>query len=314
MSKSAKILLYSFLISLVFWLGADKLAKNLEDFFYWQNLSGNKSYLLTAELNQKLLETKLLEAKNKIEPEIKAESAISVEINNKGEEKILFEKNSGQPLPIASLTKLMTALVIFDFDETYKPDQLITISKEAVMQEGSSKYGDLMVGEKLSVEILLHIMLIESSNDAAFALAQPLGENGFVDIMNLYAEDIGLKNTHFANPTGLEPDNLSTVKDLTKLTKYILENYPGIFSITDLQSYEALRPDKTLHHFIPQNTNELLAEFPEIIGGKTGYSPQAKGCLLLILANPKNSSYFINVILGSDDRFGEMKKLVEAMY
>ncbi len=234
--------------------------------------------------------------------EIDAKAVISVKVDSQGNEKILFEKNSEEPLPIASLTKLMTALVVFDLNETYYPSQLITITKEAVLQEGSSKYSDLRIGEELSVEELLHIMLIESSNDAAFALSQPLGQEGFEGVMDLYARNLGLLNTQFANPTGLEsdnpeaPKNFSTAKDLSKLAKYILKNYPQIFEITNKRSYEVLKPDGSVHHFIPQNTNELLGEIPEIIGGKTGWSPEAGGCLLLVLKNSRDNNYYINVI------------------
>ena len=319
------ILLISFILSLPFWWGINALAKNLEDFWFLQEITGN-SQILTADINQKILENKIerlkserLQTENLKDLEIEAKASIVVEIDNKGNERILFEKNSEEPLPIASLTKLMTALVVFDLDETYSLSQLILITKEALLQESNSKYGDLRVGEKLSVENLLHIMLLESSNDAAFALTTPIGEGGFVGLMNFYAKNVGLGNTQFVNSSGLEPDdpkepkNFSTTIDLAKLAKYILENYPQIFEITSKQHYEVLKPDGFVHHFIPQNTNKLLGEIPKIIGGKTGWSPEAKGCLLLILKNPKGNSYFINVILGSNDRFGEMRKIVDIL-
>lgn len=316
-----KILLISFLLSLPFWWGVNVLAENLEDFWFQQEIVKNPE-ILTAAINQKILERKIKKLKlEKLQEErlknleIEARAAISVEIDKKGNEKILFEKNSQELLPIASLTKLMTALVIFDLDETYNLSQTIKISKKAVDQEAVSKYDDLRVGESLSVETLLYIMLIESSNDAAFALTEPIGQQGFVRLMNVYAKHLELENTHFVNPTGLEPDkpqepkNLSTARDLVKLTKFILKSYPQIFEITANQSYEVLKPDGSLHHFIPQNTNKLLGEIPEIIGGKTGWSPEAGGCLLLVLENPNTSKYYINIILGANDRFGEMRKL-----
>jgi len=172
----------------------------------------------------------------------------------------------------------------------------------------------------LSVKNLLHIALIESSNDAAFALTEPIGKQGFVELMNLYSKKIELENTYFVNPTGLEPDkpeepkNVSTVRDIVKLTKYILINYPQIFEITTNQSYQVLNLDNTFHHFIPQNTNELLREIPEIIGGKTGWGIEAGGCLLLVLDNPEEEgSYFISIVLGAKDRFAETRKLINAL-
>lgn len=320
-----KILLVSFVLSLPFWWGINFLADNLENFWFQQELASNPA-LFTAQLNQQILEKKLeelkverLQTQRLQELDIQAKAAISLKVDENGNEKILFEKNREEVLSIASLTKLMTALVVFDLDETYNPSQIITITQEAFSQEGQSKYGDLRVGEKLSVETLLHIMLIESSNDAAFTLTELVGEKGFVDLINLYAKQIGLSNTQFVNPTGIEPDypkgsrNTSTARDLVKLAKYILENYPQIFEITVKQFYTVLKPDGSIHHFIPQNTNELLGEFPEIIGGKTGWGPQAGGCLLLVLKNPKWESFYINVLLGAEDRFTEMRKLIEAI-
>lgn len=320
-----KILLISFALSLPFWWGMNVLAVNLQDFYFQQELTKNQ-YILTAQLNQKILEKGLerlaleKEQRERLAGlEIEAKSVISVELDAEGNRRILFEKNSNELLPIASLTKLMTALVVFDLDESYSPSQLITISKEAVNQEGQSKYGDLMIGEKLSIEALLYIMLIESSNDAAFALSELVGEKGFVDLMNIYAKNLGLSDTRFINPTGLEPDkteepkNLSTAQDLALISEYILRKYPQIFGITVSQSHQVLNPDGSLHHFIPQNTNVLLGEIPEIIGGKTGWSPEAGGCLLLILKNPKRNGYFINLILGSNDRFNEMLKICQRL-
>ena len=154
-------------------------------------------------------------------------------------------------------------------------------------------------------------MLIQSSNDAAFALTGRVGERAFVDLMNIYAGQMGLRHTGFINPTGLEPDNsslpmnTSTAEELAVLAEYILEKEPEIFEITANKSYEVLRPDGSLHDFIPQNTNILLGEMPGIIGGKTGWSPAAGGCLLLIFEKPEGNGYYITVVLGADDRFEE---------
>jgi len=325
MKKKSKILLISFILSLPFWWGMNILAKDVEDFWFQQKIVKNPE-ILTAAVSQKILERKIKELElEKLQEErlenleIEARAAISVEVDSKDKERILFEKNPQKPLAVASLTKLMTALIVFDLDETYSPSQIITITKEAVEQEGSSKYGDLEVGENLSVEALLYTMLIESSNDAAFALSQLIGQEGFVDLMNLYAKNLGLEKTYFVNPNGLEPDNLqepknlSTARDLVKLSKFILKNYPQIFEITANQSYEVLKPDGSLHHFIPENTNKLLGEIPEIIGGKTGWAVEASGCLLLILDNPDSNKYYINIVLGAKDRFAEMRKIIDTI-
>ncbi len=312
-----KILLISLILSLPFWWGMNVLSENLND--VWLGKELNRSLRISdRQIGELKLEKQVRQRFKNLK--IDAKAAILVEVGENNNERILFEKNSQKPLAIASLTKLMTALVIFDLDETYAPSKLIKITKQAVEQEGRSKYKDLTIGGSLSVKNLLYITLIESSNDAAFALTEPIGKQGFVELMNVYAKEIGLENTYFVNPTGLEPDNLdeeknaSTVRDIVKLTKYILKKYPKIFKITTKQSYEVLKPDGTLHHFIPKSTNELLGEIPEIIGGKTGWSPEASGCLLLVLDNPEEEeSYFISIVLGTKDRFAETRKLINAL-
>jgi len=317
--------LVSFVLSLPFWWGINILAKNVESFYFWQEIA-NKPEIFTAQANQQFVNKKLIKlkrekrrAENFSNLKINARAAISVKVSDQGKEKVLFEKNSKESLPFASITKLMTALVVFDLKETYSLSQIIRISKEAVNQEGDSRWGGLRVGEGLSVKNLLYMALLESSNDAAFALTEPLGEKAFVGLMNIYSKEIGLKNTRFFNPTGLEPDepnepiNYSTARDLVKLAQYILKNYPQIFEITINQSYTILKPNGAIHHFIPENTNELLKKTPGIIGGKTGWSPKASGCLLLVFKKPKEKGYFINVVLGSSNRFGDMEKIIKAL-
>ncbi|MFH1656309.1 MAG: serine hydrolase [Candidatus Nealsonbacteria bacterium] len=320
-----KFFFISFFIAFVFGLGINIILNNSE-----KAEISEGSELLTAQMNivKSEKESKLNFDEDISEDEdfvnneipeiedleIRAKSAISVEINQDGTETILFEKNSKSPLPIASLSKLMTALVIFDLKESYNFSQVIRISKTAIDQEGVS--GKLKEGEYLSVENLLKIMLIQSSNDAAYALTEPISQSAFVDLMNIYAQDIGLKNTKFFNSTGLEPiitgapRNYSSTEDLVKLSIYILKNYPRIFEITAKTSAEILNVDGSLHHFITKNTNNLLKEIPEIIGGKTGWNPVSQGCLLIVLDNG-DGSRIINVILGAYDRFSEMKKLIK---
>ena len=313
----SKVLLISLVLSLPFWWGINVLAENLQDSWFEEEL--NRSLRISSRQTKELKLEKELQRRLKA-LEINAKAAILVKVDENGNQKILFEKDSEKLLAIASLTKLMTALVVFDLDEVYTESQPVEITKEAVEQEGQSKYGELKIGESLSVKNLLHIALIESSNDAAFALTKPIGKQGFVELMNLYSKKIGLEGTYFINPTGLEVGefgelkNTSTARDIVKLTKYILENYPQIFEITKNQSYEVLNLDNTFHHFIPKNTNELLREIPEIIGGKTGWGIEAGGCLLLVLDNPEEEgSYFVSIVLGAKDRFAEMRKLINVL-
>jgi len=281
-----KIFLISFLISLPFWWTMDVLEDSL----------AKSPEFFTADLSQKIKEQR--EQRQRFNNlELEAESAIVAEITPKGNVKFLFEKNPEKPLPIASISKLMTALVVFDLKESYNLSLPIKITKEAVNQEGVSKFRELNPGELVPVKELVYKMLIESSNDAAFALTEPIGEDGFVALMNIYAKEIGLSDTFFLDPTGLKK-NTSTARELVKLANYILENYPQIFEIT---TYRA-----------DQNTNKLLKEIPEIVGGKTGWTQEARGCLILVLKNRRNG-YFVNVVLGSEHRFNDMRKIIKTL-
>ncbi|MDD2731778.1 MAG: serine hydrolase [Candidatus Pacebacteria bacterium] len=321
-----KVFLASFILSLPLWWGVNAFSLSFENFIFWYELSKTPG-VFTANIGQAydidISRDKLNRSINGLfeEIEVKSEAALVLEVMPGNVERVIYEKNIDKPLAIASLSKLMTALVVFDLKETYGFSEPVLITEEAVNQDGSSKYGELAEGEYLRVKDLVYIMLIESSNDAAFALSELVSDKElenkdepFVGLMNIYAKNIGLYSTKFINSTGLDSGsgaNLSTALDVARLTKYIYIKYPKIFEITSQNSYEVAKADGSLHHFIPENTNKLLTEIKGVIGGKTGWTPLAKGCLLIILKNPSSSSYFINVVLGADDRFSEMKKLIE---
>jgi len=231
--------------------------------------------------------------------DVSAEAAISVKSNLEGESTVVFQKNSDLKVPIASLTKLMTAVVV---SNNYDLSQKITISSEADSQFPSKR--DVKSGDVFPTGSLLEIMLIESSNRAAYALAEAIGKDAFVDLMNHEARKIGMENTNFTDPTGISSGNVSTVNDLVKLAEHVLKNYPRLANIS-----------KTKYFYTPGfggiiNTNELLGEIPEIVFGKTGFTDEAKGCLILAVINQNDNSYFINVVLGAEDRFFEMRKIV----
>jgi D-alanyl-D-alanine carboxypeptidase len=233
---------------------------------------------------------------------IDAASAISILIDSNREETEIFGKNEDSKLPIASLTKLMTAIVSLD---NYDLSQKIILSEIADSQLPMQT--DLKLGDTFSIEQYLRIMLIGSSNKAAYALAEQLGDEQFILLMNQKAKDVGLINTFFSDPTGLSQNNISTVEDLFVLAKYITYNYPVIGKITTTQNYELENFGKIA------NTNQLLSEFPNVILGKTGFTNYANGCLLLVLKN-ENNNYIINVVLGANDRFSEMKKIINLKF
>lgn len=247
-------------------------------------------------------------SKDKInELNLESNNFLSVFIKD-GKEIILSEKKADEVIAIASLTKLMTAIIVL---ENYNLDDLIQISASAVATYGDA--GNLQIGEIMTIRDLLYITLIESSNDGAEALAEKMGVSTFVYKMNEKATSLGMNNTWFINPSGLDEENLynfSTVNDLKKMVVYILENHSLIAEILSLPEKEL-----TSHSGISRtirNTNVLLEESDAYLWGKTGYTNRANGCLILILNNfsiNNNQGYVINIIAGADDKFGEARKL-----
>ena len=302
MTKGIKFLLIGVLLSLPFWYGINFFQQNLENFFY-------------AQISQPLQEmnfVKIPEKPQKPNLELNVRAAISMKINKAGRDKILFGKNTQDILPIASLTKLMTALIVIEDQKNYDFKKEITVSAKAAIQEDVPEVKSLKPGEKTSVEKLLQLMLVHSSNDAAFALSEVIEVKNFVEKMNQKAKDLKLENTNFVNPTGLDPENLhfskensnyfnrSTTKDLSKLAQYILDKFPFIYEISIGKPYYQIK-----------NGFSDLSLNMNIIGEKTGYTDEAGGCLILILGDEKK--YIINIVLGAPSsaaRIEEMQKLI----
>lgn len=223
-------------------------------------------------------------------------------------ELVLSEKDINEQIAIASLTKLMTAVIVLD---SYNLDDLISISDSAINTYGTA--GSLQKGELISVEDLLFITLIESSNDGAEAFAEKMGRSTFIYKMNEKARGLNMKSTRFVNPTGLDEEsltNVSTANDLEKLVVLILKDYPLISEILSLSSKEITSYSGVYRKLT--NTNILLSESSVYLWGKTGYTLRANGCLILILNNfslNNDEGYVINIIAGADDRFNEARKL-----
>lgn len=270
------------------------------------SLEANSNENEIDQTNEKFAQKALLPIRNWQvgDLELNAESAISVETDLDTQKKILFSKNETKILPIASLTKLMSAVVVF---ENYNLEDKIIITEESVAQEGEQ--GNLKAGEILSVKDLLYIMLIESSNDAVHALSSIMGQDLFVSKMNEKAGILGLYGTYFRDSSGLSQESHSTAEDLVKLTEYLLVRYPLILEILGMKEYDLYLYTGELHHKLI-NTNKLLGEVPEIIGGKTGFTNYAKGSFIVVQKSPREGNYLINVVLKSDDRLEEMKKII----
>jgi len=238
------------------------------------------------------------------EPEILAESAIVVNYGQR--QAVLFEKNSDVVLPIASLSKLMTAIVVL---ENFSLEEIIEISKESVLTMGDK--GSLIRGEELTVKDLLYIMLIESSNDAAMALANDAFDyDSFLELMNLKAQELDMNSTSFLDPIGLNSKNKSTVLDLAELADYSLR-FPVLWEILKTPQTTVYSVDNAFVHELI-NTNTLLDKFSFLLGGKTGYTGDANGCMLTV-SNIKGSlgdNYLIIIVLGSDQREVDMENLL----
>mgnify|MGYP001592037285 FL=1 len=224
-----KAIVFCFIIFIFvgfFWIFTQIFSNNLEQFFLWKTAYSNQS-LLASIINNVSNPEILFPARNwQIKDlEIDAPSAISVNITDNGSQaKILFEKNSGKKLPIASLTKLMTAVISI---ENYNSSQEVKISKKAAAQGGLFK-----AGETFSTDTLVQAMLIGSDNSAAYALSEVMDKEKFVGLMNAMAEKFELLNTYYSDPVGSDTNNYSTAEDLAKLTKKLLEDYPLIFQKT----------------------------------------------------------------------------------
>ena len=238
---------------------------------------------------------------------IEAESACVFDI---AQNKFLFELNSEKPMPLASLTKLMTAVTA---KENMLETSKIEISKEAVTQEGDS---GLKIGETILLKKLLPIMLASSSNDAAFAIAASLkintetNEDEFVKLMNKKAGELNFSSMHFSNSTGLDVSETQagaygSCKDVAGLMKYILSAHTNLLEPTEKQ-WVYLDDGRKF-----ENTNKLLSKLPSFIGGKTGASDLAGGNLTVVLDKGLNHPLIITV-LGStiEGRFKDTETLL----
>lgn len=235
-------------------------------------------------------------------PAIQAKSALVADLNS---DTILYQKNSLQAFPIASLTKLMTALIII---QEHKLDEIVKIDTKST-QVGGSVIG-LQSNQKITIEDLLKGLLIQSGNDAAIALAinNSSTVEAFVQKMNQKALDLNLQNTSFANPMGFDDlENFSTAQDLYTLAKKIYD-YPEIQKIVNTKSETIYSTDKKISHNL-NSTNLILNNYLNIGGLKTGTTRQAGGCFIGITKNTKNPK--IAIILGSNDRFLDTKVMLD---
>lgn len=288
---------YSFISFITFQqYNSDKIASPLPEIFLHVFLQNGTSNLWRPKV-ERVFQT------NEKKPEITAKSALAYDITS---EKLLFAKDIYQKLPLASLTKIMTAIVALDSN---KPDKEITVTEKAATI-GEDAMG-LSAGEKLTLSDLLYGMILHSGNDAAEAISQGVtfGRDNFVFLMNKKAEELGLSNTRFTNPSGLEGDGkqFSSAYDLLVITKQAL-TYPEFVKVAGTVEYEIPYTSEHKAFYLYNETN-LLTSYPGVKGVKTGYTDEAGLCLVTYLEYGGHK--IIGVLLNSESRRSEMAQILD---
>jgi D-alanyl-D-alanine endopeptidase (penicillin-binding protein 7) len=262
----------------------------------------------TQERDFQIVKSPLLKNYLDKEDEISIEAKRAVLYDPKAEV-FLYEKNSNDIQSIASITKLMTALVILD--QNPKWDKVYEM-KDTDRREGGRIH--LFLGDRLTIENLFNVSLVSSANTATLALvhALDLTEREFVILMNAKAKDLGLMDTHFVDPVGLSPENVSTARELALLSKEAFSL--DIIRNTLSQNEYTFQTEqgKTVQ---VESTNKLLKDDLgssdlEIIIGKTGYIPEAGFCFSA-LYDDKNSGELITIILNSKTVFSRFNDSLE---
>lgn len=228
-----------------------------------------------------------IEVFNGEEPQINARSAIVMDFDSG---RVLYEKNAYIKRPMASTTKIMTAIIAL---ENGNPDDMVTVSRRAASIHGSLMH--LTTGEVLSLRELIYGLLMRSGNDASIAIAEHIGGSvdGFLEMMNAKAKEIGAMNTQFTSPHGLDgTGHYSTAYDLALITRYALEIplFNEIVKTTFVQ----------IGNRSMANTNEMLTSYAGADGVKTGYTGKAGRCL--ITSATRDGRRFISVALFCDSR------------
>lgn len=235
-------------------------------------------------------------------PKVSAKSAILIEASS-GE--VIFAKNPNERLPMASTTKIMTALVAL---ENYDVNATVSVSAQAVGVEGSSIY--LYPEEKLTMSDLLYAMMLESANDAAAAIAIEVGGSidGFANMMNQKAAALGLENTHFENPHGLDGEaHYTTARELAIIARaaYSCEKFREIVS-----TYKKTIPlNQTEGVRLLMNHNKLLKGYEGATGIKTGFTKKSGRCL--VSAAERDGLTFIAVTLNAPDDWQDHKNMLD---
>lgn len=218
--------------------------------------------------------------------------------------RILYSHHGDQELPIASLTKIMTAIVAIQHGQM---DEMVKVSSHAYRKEGSSLY--LQLGEEMSLENMLYGLMLRSGNDAATAIAEHVGgsEEGFVHLMNQQVNLLGLKHTQFQNPHGLDAKgHYSSANDLAIMTAYALHN-PIFKKIVSTKVRKASNPNDPWDYKW-DNKNKMLRLYEGADGVKTGYTKIARRCL--VSSATRNGQQLVAVTINDGDDWNDHGKLL----
>lgn len=237
-------------------------------------------------------------------PVVSAQGAIAVDLESGVS---LYDKNSNAKLLPASTTKIVTALVSLDF---YKLDQILLVPKGIAVD--GQKMG-LYVGEQIKVEDLLKGLLVYSANDAAMTLAinYPGGYEAFIAAMNAKAQELSMINSHFENPVGLDGvTQETTARDLLRASEVAMRDteFAEIVGMESVSISDAT--GKTKYNL--KNVNELLGNVTGVLGIKTGWTENARENLVTYVE--RDGHKVVIVLLGSQDRFGETKELINWIF
>lgn len=235
------------------------------------------------------------------EPYVSGKSAVVIEA---GTGEIIYQKNAHAPLPMASTTKIMTAICAIENTNTNFP---IKVSDTAVGIEGSSIY--LQKGEVITIKELLYGLMLNSGNDAAVALAIAVSGSveDFCNLMNQTAKAIGAKNTNFTNPSGLYDDNhYTTAYDLAIISAYALKN-PLFKEIVSSKEKKISAPEQKSRYL--KNHNKLLWNYSGAIGVKTGYTKKCGRCL--VSAATREGVTLVAVTLNAPDDWSDHTKMLD---
>ncbi len=255
-----------------------------------------------APIDRATEENDCLTAESVVMPDVSAEAAA---LCDAASGRILCGKNETRRLPMASTTKVMTALVTL---ESLPLTAVIRIPKEAVGVEGSSVY--LRAGDAYTVEALLYALLLQSANDAAAALAYAVAGSlpAFAEKMNNRAAELGLSGTHFVTPHGLDdPEHYTTAADLAKIAAAALEN-PDFARIVSTRRYLFTTVDHTLPRALV-NHNKMLIFYDGAVGVKTGFTKKSGRCL--VSAARRDGLLLVSVTLNAPSDWSDHKKMLD---